>query len=160
MKAEEALASKAWLLPFLYAIRHGVEARAGPLSRALGVKRRVAKAALKELKALGALENASLKRELAEWLDRQAIAVKGRRALWRRGRTFILAIARRGRVSVYTVPAELVDRVEGFLRDREELSATEAASALGCSPLAASRALQVLLVLGKAERVGRLYRYA
>ena len=160
MNAEEVLARRPWLLPFLYAILQGVEARAGPLSKALGVKRQVAKAALRELAKIGALEGYSLKRELAEWLERQSIAVKGRRALWRKGQTYVLAVARRKRVSIYTLPADLVDKVETLLKSCEEVSAVDAASTLGCSPLAASRALQVLIVLGKVKRVGRLYRYA
>ena len=160
MNTGEVLARKPWLLPFLYAIRQGVEAKAGPLSKALCVKRHVAKAALRELAKIGALEGYSLKRELAEWLERQSIAVKGRRALWRKGHTYVLAVARRNRVSIYTVPADLVDKVETLLKSSGEVSAADAATSLGCSPLEASRALQVLMVLGKVERVGKLYRYA
>ncbi len=160
MNAEEALARKPWLLPFLYAIWRGVEARAGSLSKALGVKRQVVKAALRELRALGALDGYRLNRELAEWLERQAMVVKGRKAVWLKGQVYVLAVVKRSRVSVYTVPAKLVEKMEGILKTGGELSATDAALSLGCSPLAASRALQVLLILGKAERAGRLYRYA
>ena len=159
MRVEEALARKPWLLPFLRALRQGVEARAGPLAEALGVRGRLAKAALWELRRLGALEGGELKPEIAEWLDRQDVAARGRRLVWKRGGVYVLVAAKRSRVSVSTVPADLVARVEERLRAVGEASARDIAAAVGCPPLAASRALQTLIALGRATRVGGVYRY-
>lgn len=160
MGVDEALSRKAWLMPFLLAIQQGTEARAGPLARALGVSARLAKTALWELARLGALEGGRLKPEFTEWLSRQSVAVRGRRLLWRRGGTCVLVVARRRRVSVFLIPAELVEKAEELLKAKGELSAAEAASALGCKPIVASRALQALLALGKATREGRVYRHS
>jgi len=160
MKVEEALARKPWLLPFLRALRQGVEARAGPLAEALSVKGRLAKTALWELRRLGALESGKLKPKVADWLDRQDLAARGRRLVWRRGVVYVLVTVKRGRVSAFTVPADLVARVEEHLKAVGEAGARDVAAALGCSTLAASRALQALAALGRASRAGGVYRYA
>ena len=159
MGVEEALARRPWLLPFLLALRQGVEARAGPLAKALGVKGKLAKTALWELRRLGALEGAALKPEVAEWLSRQELAVRGRRLVWRRGGAYVLVAVKRGRISAFTVPADLVAKVEEHLKSVGGASAGDVAAALGCSLLAASRALQALAALGRASRDGRAYRY-
>lgn len=65
---------------------------------------------------------------------------------WRTGTHYTLIRVRRSRISVHTVPVELVKRVEKELRKRGAVSVGELTRSLGCSSVSASRALQVLHV--------------
>lgn len=148
-----------WLLPFLYAlVKHDVEARPGELARALGVRSRVARAALRSLRLV--VEGDEALSEAAAWLAKQEIAIKGRRMAWRLGRYYVLVKIRSRKVSTYTVPVELVDRARELLRERGISSARELARELDVRVIEASRALQVLEVIGAAVRSkdGYVYR--
>ncbi len=136
-----------------------VRAKAGDLASALGVKSKVAKAAMRLLKKHFLTGEGSLRSDVVEWLAEQDIRVRGRRMAWRTGSCYTLIKVKRSRVSAYTVPANLVNEVEEELERRGAAGVRELARDLGSSPILISRALQVLELLGKASRSDGEYHH-
>lgn len=138
----DVLTRLAWLIPFAYAIaKLGVRPKPSELSKALGTRSAVAKAAIRRLRLAGLLSGSGLKPEAAACLE--GVRVMGRRYVWRTGGNYVLVVVKRSRVAAYTVPVEVVETVRSSgLRSVKELS-----QALSLPPVVVSRALRVLEVL-------------
>ena len=129
------------------------------LAEALEVKSRVAKAAMRLLKRYFLTEEGLVRSDVAAWLAKQDIRVRGRRMTWKAGSCYVLIKVKRSRISTYTVPAELLEKVREELKKRKVAHVRELASRLNSSPISISRALQVLELLGKVKRCNGKYCY-
>ena len=147
----------AWLLPFIHALSELGEASASSLARRLSTRSVVAKTALYALRRAGLVERVAEGRyRLAEGADEEyrgllrLVYSDGRRFLWYTGAHYIYARVSRSRVSAWTLPAYLVERVVEEYR-RSPARPSELGARLGLHGRTVSRALLAARLAGLLE---------
>ncbi len=148
----------AWLLPFIHALAELGEASASALAERLSTRSVVAKSALYALRRAGLVVRTGEGRyRLAEGAAEEyrgmlrLLYSDGRRFLWSTGAHYIYARVSRSRVSAWTLPAYLVERVAEEYRRAPGARPSELGRRLGLHGRTVSRALLAARLAGLLE---------
>ncbi len=163
------LARKPWLLPAVITmVKHPFAMTTSEIAERLGVKSALIKRALwwlSKIDAVACSESIPRRCRLREQARREAMGIlqssfqrEGRLVL-RQGREYLLIAVKPTRISVWTVPVEVVERVYEALRAGGGcFKPGDVANALGIPPRLASLSLTVLYVVGRASRRDGCYQ--
>ena len=163
------LAGKPWLLPIVAVmIRHPFAMTTSELAERVGVRSPLVKRALWWLSKADAVAASETLPRRYRLRDQARIEVeeilrsswqKERRMVFRQGDEYLIIAVKPTRISVWTVPADLVERVAEVLRVSGGcFKPVDVSNALGIPVRLASLALSVLHVSGRVSRSSGCYQ--
>ncbi len=162
------LASRPWLIPIVaIMVRHPFAMTTSELAERVGVRSPLIKRALwwlskaDAVSVSGTMPRRYRLREQARMEAEEVLRKSwqmGRKLALRQGDEYLLIAVKPTRISVWTVPVEIVEHVLEVLRVGGCFKPVDVSNALGIPVRLASLALSVLHVAGRAARRGGCYQ--
>ncbi|MET1159686.1 MAG: hypothetical protein ABWW65_01880 [Thermoprotei archaeon] len=150
------LTSKPWLLPILYHVYSLQGAKLNELKELLHLRTQVIKRALWWLTKSGLVEKSGEKyivsKNYAKYVEELALTLctTGREYVARIGRTYIVVVIRRARITAYTVPEHVLKKLMN--RKLENRSVKDIAAETGMPLRLTARALHLYRILDNCEK--------